>query len=125
MDTLTALALGEANRGKEMMVFDWDEAARIIVREKTAFASAGLSGDWEWTGGEILLDGKPVSREDTYVYLASTWARPELQFDGDEVACYIMESEARARWGAKIDCASVYWPQSALDILAGKEIDAT
>lgn len=30
MDTLLAFEMGRANRGKELMVFDWDKAATII-----------------------------------------------------------------------------------------------
>ena len=30
MDTLQAFAIGEANRDKELMVFDWDKAVSII-----------------------------------------------------------------------------------------------
>jgi len=30
MNTWTAFAMGEANRRKELMIFDWDKAARLI-----------------------------------------------------------------------------------------------
>lgn len=98
------------------MVFDWDKAARIIRERGVARASAGLSGDWEYTGGLILQDGKPVPERDTYVYLASTWATPELEVGGDIVPCYRMEQDA-PEWGPK-----TYWPESARTILAGEEI---
>ena len=42
MNTWAAFAMGEANRGKEMMVFDWDKAARLIGERKPECASAGL-----------------------------------------------------------------------------------
>ena len=109
MNTLHAFAMGEANRGKEMMVFDWDKAARIIKERKPERASAGLRGDWEYTGGTIYIDGVT---EYEYTYLASTWAVPELEIDGEIIECYRMESEA-PRWGAKTK-----WPKSALAILA-------
>ena len=82
MDSISAFAMGEANRGKPAKVFDWDRAARRIKETGATHAAAGLSGDWEWTGGDILRDGKPIPEDDTYVYLASTWATPELQIDG-------------------------------------------
>ena len=34
MDTLKAFAMGDANRGKEQMVFDWDKAASLRKRRE-------------------------------------------------------------------------------------------
>lgn len=113
MDSIAAFALGQANRGKSSMVFDWDKAARIIRDRKPAEARAGLSGDWEYTGGDIYRDGKPVPHEDTYVYLASTWATPQLEIDGDVESCYKMEEDTPG-WDSH-----TYWPESALAILGG------
>lgn len=110
MDTISAFMNGQLNMGKARMVFDWDEAATLIAQHKPKRASAGLAGDWEWTGGEIWADGAPVPREDTYTYLASTWATPELNMDGDIVECYRMEYETE--WDEE-----TYWPESALRIL--------
>lgn len=111
MDTFSAFANGQANRGKEMMVFDWNKAAKIIKERNAKEASAGLAGDWEYTGGSILSDGKPVPSDDTYTYLASTWAVPELEIDGEFIECYVMEGECGG-WDA-----STYWPDAALKIL--------
>ena len=111
MDTFMAFAMGNANRGKELMVFDWDKAARLIKERNPEHASAGLRSDWEYTGGTIYENGKPVI--DDYTYLASTWAVPELDLDGYVVECYRMEHEV-PEWGSKTK-----WPQSALDILSG------
>lgn len=107
MDTMQAWARGEANRGKPLMVFDWHKAARLIKELKPKFVTAGLSGDWEWTGGTIYDNG-PV--HDCYTYLASTWATPEISIDGNVFDCFIMESETEWR-------ADTKWPQSAIDIL--------
>lgn len=109
MNTWAAFAMGEANRGKELMVFDWDKAARLIRERKPKCASAGLRSDWEYTGGTIYEDGKPVM--DDYTYLASTWAVPELNMDGAIVECYRMKHEV-PYWNS-----DTKWPQSALDIL--------
>lgn len=111
MDSMSAFAMGQANRGKESMVFDWEKAANIIKERGARNASAGLSGDWEWTGGEILRDGQPVSKDDTYTYLASTWATPELEVDGETIECYRMKSETPG-WDS-----GTYWPEEALAIL--------
>lgn len=113
MDTMQAFMMGEMNRGKEMMVFDWDKAARIIAERKPKQAEAGLRGDWEWTGGTIYEDGKPVF--DDYTYLASTWATPELDIDGEIIDCYMMES--KTEWNAYTK-----WPESALNILNDESI---
>lgn len=109
MNTLAAFVNGEANRGKPMMVFDWDKAARRIKEEGATEASAGLSGDWEYTGGSILEGGKPDL--ESYTYLASTWATPELEINGSREDCYRIESEV-PEWGS-----STKWPESALALL--------
>lgn len=112
MDTAKAFIMGEMNRGKEPMVFDWNEAARIIAGRKPEYAAAGLRGDWEWTGGTIYEDGKPVF--DGGAFLSSTWATPELEIDGEIIECYVMQN------GTEWNHATV-WPESALAILEGKE----
>lgn len=98
------------------MVFDWDKAAQRIRETGAQDAGAGLAGDWEYTGGRILKEGKPIPRDDTYTYLASTWATPELDLDGDVEPCYVMEDEARRRWG-DVEFSNLYWTDSALQIL--------
>ena len=103
--------MGERNRGKEMMVFDWDKAAELIRDQNPKKASAGLAGDWEWTGGEIYRSGEIV--EDDYTYLSSTWATPQLDMDGDIVECYRMESEV-PDWGW-----DTKWPESSRTLLNG------
>jgi hypothetical protein len=109
MDSMLAFAMGEAYRGHELMVFDWDKAARIIKERKPETAEAGLRGDWEWTGGIIYEDGKPVT--DDYTFLSSTWAVPELRVDDEVIECYRMESEVPG-WDSETK-----WPDSALKIL--------
>lgn len=112
MNSIMAFAMGEINRHKELMVFDWAKAARIIRERKPKEASAGLHSDWEWTGGTIYEDGKPV--KDSYTFLASTWATPELDIDGEIIDCYIMQNGTK--WNS-----DTKWPKTALDILNGKE----
>ena len=109
MDSMQAFLMGQASRGRELMVFDWDKAARLIRERNPTRAGAGLAGDWEWTGGTIFADGKPDT--ESYTYLSSTWATPQIDLDGDIVACYRMQS-AVPEWDA-----DTKWPQSALDIL--------
>lgn len=111
MDSISAFAMGAANSHREPMVFDWEQAAKIIKERGAKSASAGLSGDWEYTGGAILADGKPISRDDTYTYLASTWATPELEIDGEIIPCYRMQSEVSG-WDS-----GTYWPEEALAII--------
>jgi hypothetical protein len=118
MDSLAAFFMGEANRHRELMVFDWDKAARIIKEKKATTASAGLAGDWEYTGGQILRGGIPVPEDEAYVYLASTWAIPELEVDGETIGCYQMESQTPG-WDAK-----TYWPESSRAILCDNPVAA-
>ena len=110
MDTMAAFMMGQMNSGKEKKVFDWDKAAEIIRKQKPQSASAGLQGDFEWTGGVIYSDGVPVT--DEYTYLASTWATPILVLDdGEEIPCYRMQHEVPA-WDS-----GTKWPYSAVEIL--------
>ena len=112
MDTLFAFARGESNRHKPLMVFDWDKAARLIKESGVTEASAGLAGDWDYIGGEILREGKPYM--DGYTYLASTWAQPELRLGyGMEQECWKFQSDT-PEWDAQTK-----WPESALTILRG------
>ena len=90
METMAAFAMALANRGKAMMVFDWDKAAKIIKETGAKEASAGLCGDWEWTGGNILVDGRPASEDESPSHLSSHWATPELEIDGCRQDCYKM-----------------------------------
>ena len=110
MRTEQALIMGWANREKPMMVFDWRKAAKIIKEQDAQEAGAGLRGDWESTGGTIWEDGHIVPSDQTYTYLSSTWAVPELEVDGVVVECYVMEDETD--WDA-----DTYWPPEALEIL--------
>lgn len=110
MNTAAAFAMGEANEDNEQMVFDWDKAARLIKESQCKYASAGLSMDWEWTGGTIF-DGEPVL--DSYTYLSSCWATPEIELDGIIQDCYKMQSEV-PNWNEKTK-----WPQRSIDILKG------
>ena len=109
MNSIMAFAMGEAHRNCELMVFDWDKAARLIKERKPKLARAGLENDFEWTGGTIWQNGKPVKNDSTY--LSSTWATPILELDyGEEIPCYIMEHETN--WDS-----DTKWPDSALAII--------
>ena len=111
MDTMSAFLRSEASRGSPLRVFDWEKAAQIIRERAAVHAEAGLSGDWEWTGGDILRTGIPVPAEETYTYLASTWATPALIVDGETVDCWRYQSDSPG-WDS-----STYWPESARAIL--------
>lgn len=110
---MAAFALGEANRGRPLRVFDWDRAAQLIRDAQPQVASAGLGMDWEWTGGEIWRDGAPVPAQKTYTYLASNWAIPELDLDGDVQECWRWQAETPG-WDS-----GTYWPESAMAVLGG------
>lgn len=113
MDTMSAFAMGKANSGKEAMVFDWEKAAKLIKESGATHAEAGLRGDWEYTGGTIFDNGDIVHPEETYVYLASTWAVPEIEINGHLEPCYKMQSETPG-WDAH-----TYWPGEALKVIEG------
>jgi hypothetical protein len=109
MDTLSAFARGEANRGKDLMVFDWVKAAKMIKEHGVKDAYAGLQSDWEYTGGIILDCGKIPTESCTY--LASTWAIPEIEIDGEKYDCYIMQPD-RPDWDS-----GTFWPDEAKKIM--------
>jgi hypothetical protein len=108
MDTFKAMARGMLARGHKRMVFDWEKAARLIAERNPREASAGLAEDWEYTGGVIWADGGPCL--ESYTYLASTWATPELEIDGEVIACFRMEDEVPG-WGGETK-----WPPEACAI---------
>ena len=114
MDTALAFAMGEAYRGREMKVFDWDKAARIIRDSHAQFAVAGLKEDMEWTSGEIVENFEPVKSGQFCMYLASTWATPVLCIDDEVIDCFVMEHETK--WNA-----NTVWPESALQIFKKTE----
>lgn len=110
MDTMQAFGRAMAAQGNEPRVFDWVKAAQLIKASGAKTAAAGLRGDWENTGGAILEDGKPV--RDSYTFLRSVWAEPELTLDdGPEIECWRLQSEV-PEWDAKTK-----WPPEALAIL--------
>lgn len=119
---MAAFVMGEVNRGREQMVFDWDKAAEIIRDRKPEWAVAGLQHDMEWTSGVIYEDGYPVT--DSYTYLSSTWATPILEIkthdeaEVEDIPCFRMQHEV-PEWRS-----STKWPHSAMEILTkGKEIN--
>lgn len=113
METIRAFVMGRACRNDPSMVFDWHKAATLIHEQRPSVAGAGLAGDWEWTGGVIYRDGKPVPKKDTYTFLASTWATPEVSLDGETSECFVAQNDSPG-WDSE-----TYWPESALAILNG------
>lgn len=91
-----------------------EKAAERIRETRPSEAGAGLQGDWEWTGGAIWGGEAPVPRDDTYTYLASTWAVPELRLDGILEPCWRWEGESPG-WDAE-----TYWPPEAIAKLAAR-----
>ena len=115
MDHFSAMARGLAARGKPQIVFDWDRAAELIRERQPITASASLAQDWEYTGGTIYENGEPI--RDSYTYLSSNWATPELDMDGDVVPCWKYKSETK--WDS-----DTKWPETALAILGVAVPDA-
>ena len=117
MDTMSAFLRGQsaAACGAKHKVFDWDKAARLIKEKNPRVASAGLSGDWEYTGGVIYTKEESIDAKE-YTYLSSNWAIPELELDGITIDCYVSDTEEDNpnKWNDNTS-----WPQSALDILKG------
>lgn len=109
MDSMSAFARGEANRGKPQMVFDWDKAVKIILANGYKNCGAGLDSDYEYTAGTILFEGNTYDEDCTY--LASTWAKPQLIIYSDPhsglyeyeevIDCYIMDNETTYHSGTK------------------------
>jgi hypothetical protein len=110
MDTISAMARAlAAGPDARLRVFDWEKAARLIVERKPELASAGLQDDWDWTGGVIARNGDPV--RDSYTYLASMWAIPEIGLDGELIDCWKYKDETPG-WDSHTK-----WPPEALAIL--------
>ena len=78
-----------------MDIFDLDQ-----VKDNEALETEFILGN---------SDGKIP--DDSYTYLASTWATPQLDIDGEIIDCYKMQSETDG-WDS-----GTFWPDSAKDIL--------
>lgn len=113
MDSMQAFmkSMEAQESGAVGRVFDWDKAAKLIKTRNPQQASAGLRDDWEWTGGRIFEGGKPVPASETCTFLASSWAIPELDLDGDIMECWV-SADQKPEWNS-----GTYWPESALKIL--------
>jgi hypothetical protein len=111
MDSMLAFFKAQGAPKGEEKVFDWLKAAQILAERKPDIACAGLQSDMEWTGGYIWRDGRPVPKEETYTYLASNWATPILEIDGEEIECYRMMKDV-PEWNS-----ATYWPEEALAVL--------
>lgn len=87
MDTLAAFAMAESARaaGSPMRQLDWEKAKEICEKNKGKSIYAGLSSDMEYTGG-LIFDGE--KRVKDYVFVASVWATPILEIDGQEIECW-------------------------------------
>jgi hypothetical protein len=104
-------------------VFDWDKASHIIKdtfsKHPDLVAEAGLQGDWNYTGGTIFENGKPVL--DSYTYLASNWAIPTLilSYDGEDqqqIECWLYQSDCRFTSDSK-------WDSVSLSIFKDQDLD--
>jgi len=111
MDTLGAFAMGMANRGKELRVFDWEKAATIIKERNMKEAYAGLLEDWDWENGQILHEGVPTIKGNASVFLASTWATPVLLIGNEFIPCFRIQSKTPG-WDHQ-----TFWPREAREIL--------
>lgn len=112
IDAFAGMARAQAARacGNKGKVFDWDQAARLIVERKPSHVEASLQGDYSWTGGTIYANGKPVT--DSYTYLMSLWATPVIHLDGEEIPCFVDLNTTECDWES-----DTKWPPSALAIL--------
>jgi ATP:corrinoid adenosyltransferase len=119
MDSMAAFGMAKsaAARGAKFMVFDWDKAAQLIKERKPKEASAGLRSDWEYTGGTIYTADEGPAKS-SYTYLASNWATPELDLDGEIIPCFVYEDEETNpnKWNEH-----TLWPETALAILNSNE----
>lgn len=111
MNTLEAFKNNMSTPDGYGKVFDWLKAAKIIKERKPKQVLAGLENDFEWTGGVIFENGKPIY--DSYTYLYSRWAIPQMEIDGELIDCWL--SEHVTDWSA-----STKWPKEALAILKSK-----
>jgi hypothetical protein len=109
METMKAFAIGQATQDQPLMVFDWEKAAKRIKETGCSVAGAGLRSDWDWTGGEIWRNGEPD--RDSYTYLASTWAVPELELDGSIEECW-RYIEQTPGWDHTPSGRPKQWPSS-------------
>jgi hypothetical protein len=108
MNTMLAFAMGQATCNEKLMIFDWMEAAKIILDRNAEYAEAGLAGDWGYTGGTIWNNHN--IDVDSYTYLASTWAIPSIKINDEYIPCFVYEGETEYD-------AHTKWPTDALSVI--------
>lgn len=114
------LATAAEQAGAPGRVFDWIKAAHLIRERKPHMVWAGLGEDWSCTSGLIYTaDGIPDVK-DTYTYLSSIWATPQMQFDfgpddkrdtQELIDCWRYQHDV-PEWGSH-----TFWPDEALKLL--------
>ena len=114
VDAFAGYAMAKAARaaGEVGKVFDWDTAARILRDRKATNACAYLEGDYEWTVGDILIDGEITTEGRAYLF--SLWATPILEIDGKPIEYWVPGDDPR-EWDS-----GTHWPESAVAIFRGE-----
>jgi hypothetical protein len=113
LSTAECFAMAEANADAEPKVFDWITAAKLIALRKPKIAQAGLAQDWSNTAGIIYTaDGIP-RQDESYTFLSSVWATPQLNLDGERITCWLYKADSPGgAWDSE-----TYWPDEAKTIL--------
>ena len=67
----------------------------------------------DWTPYDkinLTIDIGELKKEDTYVYLSSSWATPIIDIDGEEFDCWILKGDSKYE-------SDTYWPSEAENLL--------
>lgn len=67
---------------------NWKKVQQIVDKNPNSVIYAGLQEDWNNTSGLIFARGEYY---DGYVYVASSWATPIVDVDGEEIECWTYE----------------------------------
>lgn len=83
---------------------DWEKAKKLVEEHPNSVIQAGLLEDWSNTSGLIAADGKYCA--DSYVFVASKWATPIVDIDGEEIECWeyakkTNDCSKRPKWWGK------------------------
>lgn len=69
----------------DMKYMDWNKVKEIIETHPNSVIYAGLQEDWNNTSGLIFAKGDFYNGS---VYVASVWATPIVDVDGEEIECW-------------------------------------
>ncbi len=112
---------GYLARLRDLVVFDWDKAAKLIAEYATTcevYAGIVESDPSSWRSTkQLIFQGKPVVKYGIFVVHAQ-YGVPTIEINGELTPCFIPAHQIPESWMANISSVfDVVWPATSLAIL--------